>query len=136
MYWIAKKQNGEIITLSEREALVHSERNNISQRQRLEFIGVCSGDHQEEAKKKIKELVVSMRPEDYYSLDENQQKLIDYRNRQSINKEAKALIDEAFEKEIEEAKTNGYKPPRKSLHFHTPRGRRAEILSKSGNMQL
>lgn len=132
MFWIAEKQNGEIIALSETEALTHFERNNRSQRMRLKFIGVTDGKHQEEAKKEIQKMVTELRPEGYNLQSKEQQKLIDYHNRTKIQDDAKVLLDEAFKKEIEEARKNGVKPPRQSLHWSTPRGDRDKILRKKG----
>lgn len=119
MYWHAKKDNGEIIVLTEREALVHFERNNISQRMRLQFIGTSSGKHQEEAKKKISQLIDKHRPDDYPRMNKEEKSLTDHHIRLEHQEELEKIIKEAGDKELEEAKQNGVKTPRKSLHVHT-----------------
>lgn len=119
MYWHAEKNNGEIIVLTEKEALIHFEKNNISQRMRLRFIGTSSGKHQAEAKQKIKQIIIDNRPKDFNGLKPEEKNLVDFDIREAHDEEIKQIIKEAGEKELEEARQNGVKTPDKSLHIHT-----------------
>lgn len=119
MYWHAQKDNGEIIVLTEREALVHFEKNNIAQRMRLRFIGTSSGKAQKEAKQKITQIVDSYRPKDYASLAPEEKNVVDMEIRLDHKEEIDQIIKEAEQQELEEAKSNGVRTPDKSLHVHT-----------------
>ena len=119
MYWIAEKQDGEIIVLTEREALIHFESNNISNRMRLRFLGTTTGPNTKEAQKKIGELVAANRPENYPQLEKGQQNLVNSQIRAKFQVEIKKLLDDALAADIEDAKKNGVKQPNKSLRIHT-----------------
>lgn len=138
MYWHAENYKGEIIVLTEREALIHFERNNVSQRMRLRFLGTSTGNHQKEAKKKIGELINAHRPDNYASYKREEQNVIDFNIREEHKAELTAILDEAGRLELEEAKATGVKQPRKSLHIHTPRTgeySRDQIISSMGGMK-
>lgn len=120
MYWHAEKQNGEIIVLTEREALIHFEKNNIAQRMRLRFLGTSSGQHQKEAKNRIiKEIMEPNYPDTYGQMSREEKNVVDQDIRFEHQDEIRAILKEAQEKELEEARKNGVKQPRKDLHIHT-----------------
>ena len=120
MYWHAEKQNGEVIVLTESEALIHFEKNNISQRMRLRFLGTSSGKAQVEARKQIGKLIDSFRPSDYAQNKKEEQNVINSSIRDEHTDEIKVIIEEATRLELEEAKANGVIRPDASLHYHTP----------------
>lgn len=119
MYWIAEKQDGEIIALTEREALTHFENNNIANRMRLRFLGVTDGKNTKKADQQIKDIIKQHRPDDFAQMERADQNIVDHQIRMEHSKEIKKLREEAFEKDIEDAKENGVKRPRKDLHIHT-----------------
>lgn len=118
MFWFAKKLNGEIIVLTEQEALIHFEDNNISRRMRLQFIGTSSGKHQAEARKKIMQMLVEKRPDNYNGMKLEAKNLVDQTIRDKNDKEIKAILEEAHQKELEEAEENCVRRPRADLHYH------------------
>lgn len=134
MYYFAKKPNGEEIILTEKEALIMTENNNVSQRMRLQFIGTCEGKNQVEAKKVIQEIIASNRPQNYNTLSKEDKNVIDAGIRHDNIDEIKKIRDEALQKDREEAEKNGFIPPRKELHIHTPRGERGKIMNGMSNM--
>lgn len=119
MYWIAINQNNETIVLTEREALVHFERNNVSNRMRLRFLGTTTGENTKQAKQKIKQMIAEKRPTHYNRQDNTEQNMIDADIREEILDEISRVYNEALKKDIEDAKKNGIKRPRKELHVHT-----------------
>lgn len=139
--WWAEKANGDIIDLTEIEALTHFEDNNISRRMRLRFIGTSSGKHQEEAKEKIRQLIIENRPDNFQSFvgedGQAQKNLIDAEIRADHAAEIREILAEAKSKELEEAKQNGVKRPDKSLRVSTKANGeygREETLRAMGNM--
>lgn len=107
------------MVLTEREALTQFENNNISSRMRLKFIGTTTGKATEEAKEEVTKLIDAERPENYASMEKEHQARTDFNIRQQKADEIKKIKDDAFQKDLEEAKENGIKQPRKSLHIHT-----------------
>lgn len=93
--WFAKKQDGEIIALSELEALTHFEQNNISTRMRLVFIGTSDGKEYDRIINEAKALPAEERP---------------------------AKVKEAFEAELAIAKANGVEEPDRTLRIITRSG--------------
>lgn len=137
MYWIAENQQGEIITLTEREALTHFERNNIANRMRLRFLGTTDGKNTIESKENIKKLIVENRPESFGQMTKEDQNITDAQIRAEHSEEIGQMLQEAMDKDIEDAKANGVKQPRQSLKIHTKSTEghsRQEILNSMNGM--
>lgn len=137
LFWIAKKQDGDILVLTEREALTHFEKNNISGRMRLQFLGTTDGGATKRARQEIQEIIKAGRPENYYSLDDGGKNLADYNTRLQHQEEIKKKLDDALQEDIEDAKKQGVKQPRKDLRIHTRSTdghSRNQILSAIGGM--
>lgn len=120
--YFAEKQNGEIIELTEIEALTHFEQNNVAQRMRLKFLGTSDGSEYKKARRHVQEFLADKRKEDipeYYSLDPTQAKQADNNLRQQYASEIKAMVDEGYEKELANARQNGVKHPDRSLRVVT-----------------
>lgn len=137
--WFAEKQNGEIIELTEIEALTHFEQNNIAQRMRLKFIGTSDGIHFAEAKNKVQTFLSKKRKEeipDYLSLDKIQKAQADFNLRAQYEDELSEMVKEGYKKEFEEAKTNGVRRPSSSLRITTAggmgKGDRSQVLNRLG----
>jgi len=130
MYYFAKKPNGEEIVLTEREALIHSENNNVAQRMRLYFIGACKGTHTAEAKKEIQQMIAEKRPADYARMSKEDKNVTDAGIREELSDEIAEKMEAAHKADREEAEKNGFIPPSKALHIHTPRGDRQKIMSE------
>lgn len=90
--WFAKKQSGEIIALTELEALTHFESNNIANRMRLHFLGTSDG-------KVYNQLI-------------NEAKSLKGQERAD-------KVKEAFDKELEVARANGVEEPDHTLRIST-----------------
>ena len=138
--WFAEKQNGEIIELSELEALTHFESNNISQRMRLKFLGTGDGSKFKEATDKVKALMEERRAEEYpnyMSLNIEEKRLADFRIQDAYKPQIKEILEEGRKAELEQAKINGVKQPDKTLRIITratgANASRNEILS---NMRI
>lgn len=137
LFWVAKKQDGEIVVLTEKEALTHFERNNISTRMRLQFLGTTSGEHTANAQQKIKDIIKAGRPDNYHLMEDGDRNLADHRTRIEHSQEIKELLDEALQKDVEDAKKSGVKQPRKDLRIHTRSTdghSRNQILQAMGGM--
>lgn len=119
--WFAEKANGEVIELTELEALTHFENNNISQRMRLRFLGTSDGSKYAEGKRKVKELLAEKRKEipEYYQSNPQEQKLLDFDLRMKYDEEIRAIIKQAYEDELAQAKLNGVQTPDKTLRIIT-----------------
>lgn len=102
MIWFAKKQGGEIITLTEKEALTHFRQNNISQRMKLEFLGTSDG-----LSYKQKRAGAMARLDETLPIDEYKK----------LAQEVNDDIEKAFNDELEIAKKNGVQQPRQDLDF-------------------
>ena len=90
--WFAKKLNGDIIFLTELEALIHFEENNIANRMRLEFLGTSDG--------RTFDRII------------NEAKLLK-------GEEREAKVKEAFAEELKVAKANGVQEPDRTLRIIT-----------------
>ncbi len=134
MYWFAKKQDGEIIELTEREALMMTENNNVARRMRLQWIGTSTGQHQEAGKAKIHDIIKNGRTPDYFQKTDEDKALHDHNTRLEHRDEINAIRKEAYDKELEEAKSTGFIPPRKELHIHTPQGNRDKLVKEVSSM--
>ena len=120
--WFAEKLNGEIIELTEIEALTHFEQNQIAQRMRLKFLGTSDGSIYYAARQKVQELLIAKRDVDmpeYQTLDAMQRKIADQQLRTSYAKEVKELVDEGYAGELAKAKENGVQKPDSSLRIFT-----------------
>ena len=138
--WFAEKLDGEIIHLNEKEALIHFQDNNISQRMRLKFLGTSDGktfSRVLEEGKHMKEKAEQNR-EKANSLDAkarlaerggDREQAQEYRDEaRDLRQEADDLLivaetkpKEAFEAELEIAKQNGVEEPDRTLDIITPR---------------
>lgn len=145
--WFAEKSNGEIIELTEIEALTHFENNNIAQRMRLKFLGTSDGSHYEEARKKVQEFLYTKRQEEvpeYSSLEVEQAKRVNNDLRQQYAKEIKEMVEEGYKAELEAAKANGVQRPDKTLRIittangkdHAQGSMRQKILGEMGGVHL
>ena len=120
--WFAEKQNGEIIELSELEALTHFESNNISQRMRLRFLGTGDGTEFNKAVNKVKTFMkekVNNEYPDYNMLNVEERRLADFRVQEGYKKEIKEILSEGRKAELEQAKINGVQQPDKTLRIIT-----------------
>lgn len=102
MYWIAKKENGELISLTEQEALIQRKDNNISRRMSLQFIGVSDGSAFK--KEMLKAMAI-----------EKEAELLEGVEAKKKLKEAEDLRKNAMVKEAELAKENGMQEPDRGL---------------------
>lgn len=120
--WFAKKQNGEVITLTEIEALTHFERNNIATRMRLSFIGTSDGSKMAEAKLKAGAFMDSKIEEiytNYRTMSKEERGLAKLNIQEKFAKELKEIIDDGFNQELEQAKSNGVQRPDPTLRIIT-----------------
>jgi len=120
--WFATKSNGEVIELTEIEALTHFEHNNIAQRMRLQFIGTSDGSKWEAGRKEVSALVRSKREEDYpdyFKLNKEEKNLADFDIQSRFAKDIRVITDKAYADEMAQAKTNGVEQPDKSLRILT-----------------
>ena len=122
--YFAEKANGEVIELTEMEALTHFEQNNISQRMRLKFLGTSDGSKYQEGKRKVQALLAEKRSvdmPDYMKLNGEERKIADFELRTKYDKEIREITTQAYEDELAQAKTNGVQPPDNSLRIITQR---------------
>lgn len=133
--WFAEKQNGEVIELTEFEALTHFEHNNISQRMRLKFLGTSDGTKYAEGKERVKTLLDTKRNEEipeYFKMNAEERKIADYELRTKYAKEIKEITDEAYKAELEQAKLNGVQKPDPSLRIITQKdGGQADPMTRN-----
>jgi len=118
--WFAEKQDGNIIELSEMEALTHFESNNISQRMRLRFLGTGDGTVYNKAVLQVKELMKLKRDEiypDYAILNPEERKLADFKLQDMHRPEIREILNQGKKDELEQAKLNGVKQPDKKLRY-------------------
>jgi len=120
--WFAKKQNGEIITLTEIEALTHFEKNNIASRMRLSFIGTSNGSKMAEAKVKASVFLDSKIEElygNYRTMSKEERGVAKLNIQTQFAKELKEIINNGFNEELEQAKKNGVIRPDATLRIIT-----------------
>lgn len=120
--WFAEKQNGEILMLSELEALTHFEDNNVSRRMRLRFLGTGDGSKYEEARTKVQTLMAEKRSEmypNYGMLNQEEKKYADFQVQANLREQIKEIMDDGYKAELEQAKANGVKKPDESLRIIT-----------------
>lgn len=102
--WIARKKDGKLISLTEKEAIIHFKNNNIASRMQLDFIGTSNGSQYIEKKKQL--------------LEENKDKLV-YDFDRPQPPEVMNLLDDieqqALEAEAEVAKANGMTQPDRGI---------------------
>ena len=144
-YWFAKKLNGEVIILTEKEALTHWEDNNISRRMRLSFIGTSDGSIYNKAMEEAKDIPeTGLINREWDELpQEKKDKWTKYGNdpkdwKGEKGNPRKEFLKQKLEEEMEQARKNGVDTPNKLLNIMTPRGekdeygnpKRDEIISK------
>lgn len=137
--WFAEKQNGEIIELTEREALLHFEDNNVSRRMRLRFLGTSNGDHYRDSKKKMNQFIIEKAHEEvdnFSSLDPEEKNAAYADIRVKYKKELKEIQQAGYNAELEEAKANGVQRPDKSLHIVTSNGNGGQASSRDRQIIL
>jgi hypothetical protein len=124
--WFAEKQNGEVIELTEIEALTHFENNNVARRMGLRFLGTSDGTKFAEAKLKAKNLVTERLLEAYptynrMNLEEKRITSADFRENMSpeLRQEVKDITDAGYQAELEQAKANGVQRPDASSRIIT-----------------
>lgn len=119
--WFAKKRNGDIITLTEREAITHFEDNNIARRMALQFIGTSSGTHFAEARKKVTEFIREKMAENpnFSKMGMEERNALQADLRIEHDDTIREMLDAGYEKELEEAKENGVQRPSKFVRVQT-----------------
>jgi hypothetical protein len=120
--WFAEKQNGDIIELSEIEALTHFENNNIAQRMRLRFLGTGDGSKFAEAQQEVQKLMSEQRIEqypNYGSLNVEEKRYADFQLQDTLRPQIKEILTKGREAELEQAKANGVQKPDPSLRIIT-----------------
>lgn len=136
--WFAKKTNGDIITLTEEEAITHFEPNQIASRMRLEFLGTSNGAKYNEGQKKVQDMVKLQLTEhypDFMTMDKAGRAMAENSIRESNIEEIRALLDTALKEEIEVAKANGVERPDASVRIKTAGGDRDKILNQMASMK-
>lgn len=136
--WFAKKINGDIITLTEEEAITHFEQNQIASRMRLEFLGTSDGAKYNAGQKKVQEMVKAKLDEEYsdfMQMDKAGRAMAERSIRESNIEEIRALLDTAFNDELEVAKANGIERPDATVRIKTAGGDRNKILDQMSSMK-
>lgn len=134
--WFAKKINGEVIPLTEREALTHFEDNNIARRMRLQFLGTSSGEHYKESKNKIKKFIQEKTTEecpDFYKMSVEERNMAQSDIRHKYLDEIKKIQEEAYNAEYEEAIANGVERPDPTLRIITTDGGGRQVSGTERN---
>lgn len=108
MFWIAKKSDGTIVSLTEKEALTHFKSNNVASRMRLEFVGTSDGTTYA---KKRRELMEKHKEELQRLKGDN----INVPVSIPFVKKLNDIEQEALQAEAEVAKENGITQPDKGL---------------------
>lgn len=115
-----KKPTGEIIDLKDKEALeLYWERNNKSQRMQLTPLGTTDGSAIQEGKQKVQEFIKEKMPEDAASMDKDVYARTEMDIRQQHKQEIDKIMQDAWNKEVENAKANGITRPSATLRMHT-----------------
>lgn len=135
--WFAEKQNGEIITLTEEEALTHFEQNQIRNRMMLRFLGTSDGSKYNEGQKRVQEIVMEKIKEahpEFAGLDRAGKAMVEKEVREENIMEIKQILDDAFKAELEQAKANGVQKPDPNLRIQTRGGNRQKIINQMSSM--
>lgn len=104
LVWFAKKRDGEVIPLSEKEALTHFRSNNIKNRMGLEFIGTSDGAKYRKELAEVEKMIIKAG-----SLPEDEANV--------LIKDAEKRKRAAFDAEVEIAMANGVRTPDHALDY-------------------